>query len=89
MATTLAARLPGQIDKVRHRHEDRVKHLTQLLTTLGPEATLKRGYAIVTDHQGKVLRQSDSVAIGQELSITLSRGRITSTVATIEEAEDS
>ena len=89
LAKTLAARLPGQIDKIRHRHEDRVRHLTQLLTTLGPEATLKRGYAIVTDHQGNLLRQSDSVAIGQELSITLSRGRITSTVATIEAAEDS
>ena len=89
LAKTLAARLPGQIDKIRHRHEDRVRHLTQLLTTLGPEATLKRGYAIVTDHQGSVLRQSDSVAIGQELAITLSRGRITSTVATIEAAEDS
>ena len=89
LAKTLAARLPGQIDKVRRRNEERVRYLTQLLTTLGPEATLKRGYAIVTDHQGTVLRQSDSVAIGQDLSITLSRGRITSTVATIETPEDS
>jgi exodeoxyribonuclease VII large subunit len=89
LAKTLAARLPGQIDKVRRRNEERVRYLTQLLTTLGPEATLKRGYAIVTDHQGTVLRQSDSVAIGQDVSITLSRGRITSTVATIEAPEDS
>jgi exodeoxyribonuclease VII large subunit len=89
LAKTLAARLPGQIDKVRQRNEERVRHLTQLLTTLGPEATLKRGYAIVTDHQGTVLRQSESVAIGQGLSIKLSRGRITSTVATIEALENS
>ena len=89
VAKTLAARLPEQIDKVRRRNEERVRHLRQLLTTLGPEATLKRGYAIVTDHQGSVLRQSDSVAIGQDLSITLSHGRITSTVATIETPEDS
>ena len=89
LAKTLAARLPGQIDKVRRHNEERVRHLTQLLKTLGPEATLKRGYAIVTDHQGTVLRKSDSVAIGQDLSITLSRGRLTSTVATIEAPEDS
>ncbi|CAB4331251.1 MAG: exodeoxyribonuclease VII large subunit [Actinobacteria bacterium] len=44
------------------------------LRTLSPQGTLERGYAIVRDHDGTVIRLSDSVASSQRLSVRVSSG---------------
>jgi exodeoxyribonuclease VII large subunit len=45
-----------------------------------PLLLLERGYAIVYDSAGKVLRSIDSVAIGQDISVRLARGALDATV---------
>jgi len=45
-----------------------------------PLKLLERGYAIVTDASGKVLRSPDQVAVGDEISVRLARGGVDATV---------
>ena len=44
------------------------------------EVILERGYAIVYDSTGKVLRSADGVAIGQDISVRLASGALDATV---------
>jgi exodeoxyribonuclease VII large subunit len=57
--------------------------LMRRLRSLGPAATLSRGYAIV-ESEGHVLRDAVRVAPGDPLRIKLHRGRVTSTVDAVE-----
>lgn len=51
------------------------------LEALGPLATLKRGYAIVSDEtSGKIIRNSDEITEGEKLEIRLSGGALTAQV---------
>ncbi len=50
------------------------------LATLSPLATLDRGYAIVSDGDGSVIRDSDSAPPGTDLEVRLARGRLKVTV---------
>ena len=51
------------------------------LEALGPLATLKRGYAIVSDEtNGKIIRNSDEITEGERLEIRLSGGALTAQV---------
>jgi exodeoxyribonuclease VII large subunit len=60
-----------------------VADLERRLRALGPNATLSRGYAIVEAH-GHILRDAAAVNSGDQLNVTLQRGRLTSTVDSIE-----
>ncbi|HEX5313444.1 MAG TPA: exodeoxyribonuclease VII large subunit [Gammaproteobacteria bacterium] len=50
------------------------------LQALGPEQTLARGYAIVFDAQGRVLRDARTVVQGARIRARLARGEIGATV---------
>ncbi len=50
--------------------------LAQLLDSLSPLGTLQRGFAIVTDSKGNVLRDAGQVAVGDEVEARLARGRL-------------
>jgi exodeoxyribonuclease VII large subunit len=76
-----------QLDLARLRHDltaamqhklqqagDRLGHLAQMLDSLSPLGTLQRGYAIVTDSEGKVVTDSGAVAVGDEVSARLAAG---------------
>ena len=67
-----------QLEHRRHTVAD----LERRLHTLGPAATLMRGYAIV-ESDGHVLHDAAAVAPGASLHIQLHRGQLTSTVDTI------
>ena len=53
---------------------------TKLLASLGPEQTLGRGYAIVTDLQGNVLKDALQASKGDSLNVRLGSGRLTAEV---------
>ena len=61
-------------------HKQRISHLTTLLETLGPTSTLKRGYAIITDKTGSVIRSTTQTTLGERLDITLDDGQVGATV---------
>lgn len=77
----LGERLPVQIEKVIRRDAQRVDHLQKLLTSLGPLATLERGYAIVTTADGQVIRDSGAAQTGDTVSVRLHRGELTTVVS--------
>jgi exodeoxyribonuclease VII large subunit len=49
--------------------------LRQKLITLDPTSVLKRGYAVMRQEQGRVVRSSDQLTVGQELSVQLAQGQ--------------
>lgn len=57
-----------------------VEKLASKLDTLSPYATLKRGYAIVTDEKGGVIRSAKSVRKDQSLDILVEDGGIAAKV---------
>jgi exodeoxyribonuclease VII large subunit len=63
------------------QHRVRSERLHTALASLSPLAILDRGYALVFDSKGKLLKDSRSVAVGDEISARLSRGRIHAQVA--------
>jgi len=55
---------------------EKLKSILTELTLLSPENTLNRGYSLVTDSFGKVIRSATTVNIGQKVNIRLARGKI-------------
>ena len=54
--------------------------LNKSLTILSPKNTLGRGYSITFDTQGKIIRNIDSVVVGQMVGVKLTDGLIKSKV---------
>jgi exodeoxyribonuclease VII large subunit len=50
--------------------------LVRTLHAVSPLATLDRGYAIVTTHDGKVLRDAADAPVGTLVEARLAQGRI-------------
>jgi exodeoxyribonuclease VII large subunit len=67
--------------KLQHAREH-LAHLAQMLDSLSPLNTLQRGYAIVTDSDGKVVTKASAVEIGDEVSARLGSGTLGLTVKT-------
>jgi exodeoxyribonuclease VII large subunit len=63
----------------QNAHLDRV---TRQIEALSPLAILDRGYALVFDSAGKLLKDSTAVSSGDEISARLSRGSLTAIVKT-------
>lgn len=58
----------------------RLAHLAQMLDSLSPLSTLARGYAIVTDSDGKVLTDAAEVSTGDRVKARLAVGELSLTV---------
>ena len=58
----------------------RMERLTTALASLSPLAILERGYALVFDASGNLLKDAAHVKAGQEISARLARGEIQATV---------
>ena len=72
----LSSGLPSQMAKVIRDNRRQVEHLSTLLETLGPSATLKRGYAIVTDESGRLVRSTQHVEQGDTIAVALDDGHL-------------
>jgi exodeoxyribonuclease VII large subunit len=62
------------------RAADDVVHLLARVRALSPAATLERGYAIVQDADGLVLRSIANVDPGAGISVRMADGRLAATV---------
>lgn len=62
------------------QHRVRSERLELALQSLSPIAILDRGYALVFDSEGKLLKDADAAKIGDEVSARLARGQIRATV---------
>ena len=62
------------------RHRSRLDQLEHQLKALSPVAILERGYALVFDAAGKLIKNSAQVETGDEITARLARGRLTARV---------
>lgn len=74
--TDTARRARPALDRILTAKRQAFASEEKLLETLSYQATLKRGYAIVRDTNGKVLRTISQVADKPEIGLTLADGQI-------------
>jgi exodeoxyribonuclease VII large subunit len=70
-------------NSVKARH-DALNALAAQLELLNPQRTLERGYAIVSDANGQVLRAPDQVQAGARLQVRLAEGTAGMTVESVD-----
>ena len=75
------AALGAVMRNVLLQHRVRSERLETALQSLSPVAILERGYALVFDAQGRLLKNADSVSSGDEISARLAHGQIHAIVA--------
>lgn len=76
----LASALAHQLGRRRHA----LDALSAQLELLNPQRTLERGYAIVTDTAGHVLRQPSQIKAGEALTVRLAEGSAQVGVASVQ-----
>ena len=65
---------------VHLQHKVRSERMRTALESLSPLAILERGYALVFDSDGKLIKDAHKTKIGEEISARLARGEIRATV---------
>ena len=73
-------RLTAAQDRRLERERARIDAAARQLRTLGPAATLERGYAIALDDAGHVLRSATDVQPGDAVAVRLAAGSLTTRV---------
>ncbi|MGA2654821.1 MAG: exodeoxyribonuclease VII large subunit [Gammaproteobacteria bacterium] len=73
-------RLEQAWHKIVTKRQHKLSLLLQTLQTLSPTATLFRGYAIVKNAKGKIIRNASDVNQGEAIFTTVSEGEIKSRV---------
>jgi exodeoxyribonuclease VII large subunit len=71
-------------DRLQHEAQ-RLRHDHERLRLLGPAATLERGYAIVQDTAGAVLRDAGAASPDDQIGVRLGRGGLRATVTEVHE----
>ena len=77
---SLFIRLRQQLQHRLQQSQQRLQSRVHLLNTVSPLATLERGYAFVTDEEGKVLTDSEVLKDGQTVITRLAKGEFRSEV---------
>ncbi|MGD9842072.1 MAG: exodeoxyribonuclease VII large subunit [Steroidobacteraceae bacterium] len=83
LQTGMQSLVREQLDTLRSR----LKVVVRTLDALSPLATLTRGYAIVSDAQGRAVIDASSVSVGNEITARLAKGQITAAVTKVEQDE--
>jgi exodeoxyribonuclease VII large subunit len=77
----LFARLKAATLERLHSAREQLAPLARTLNAVSPLATLQRGYAIVSDEGGRILRSAADVAPGTNIEALLAQGKIRAKVA--------
>jgi exodeoxyribonuclease VII large subunit len=70
---------------VLDRAEDDLGHQLARVRALSPLATLRRGYAVLSDSDGRIFSSVEEVAPGQAVTIRVADGRISAAVDGVEQ----
>ena len=81
----LALRLETAARRRLEIAQTRLDMLAKTLAAVGPEATLQRGYAIVTREGGAIVRDAGRLAIGESVSVRVARGGFSADVSEIDQ----
>ncbi|MCW8128501.1 exodeoxyribonuclease VII large subunit [Microbulbifer halophilus] len=74
--------LAGAMETLLQRRREQLGHTGQLLHNISPLAVLERGYALVRDEQGRVIKSSRTLRAGQPLQVRLAQGSFSARVET-------
>jgi exodeoxyribonuclease VII large subunit len=85
---TLAERLSRSVLWELRNASRKLEHENQRLHALSPLATLSRGYSIVRDENGRIVRDAGAVSPADALEVLLYKGRLGVRVDNVEEGED-
>jgi exodeoxyribonuclease VII large subunit len=88
-ASELSQRLRQSMERRLERDRLTLQQAARTMHAVSPLATLDRGYAILFDAQGKVLRSAQNVAAGTPLRARLADGELPLSVAARPVADDS
>jgi exodeoxyribonuclease VII large subunit len=75
-----ATAIASAMHTVLLRRRSRIEQLAHQLKALSPVAILERGYALVFDSSGKLIKNSAQVEVGDEISARLAHGSLTAKV---------
>ncbi|NEG70429.1 exodeoxyribonuclease VII large subunit [Bifidobacterium choloepi] len=75
----LTRRMSIALTRIVDDAQNTVEKLQATLTALSPQSTLDRGYAVVQAADGHVVDSAAAVRPGDELTVTLRRGRVVAT----------
>ncbi len=81
---TLSTAMQVTVQNGLGRRRARVDHLTAQLHALSPTNILERGYALVFDAHGKLVKDSSQVKAGEEIRTQVAKGKIKATVKQVE-----
>jgi exodeoxyribonuclease VII large subunit len=82
----LSERLRLRLSDRLREHGQRLRAVSTLLQSLGPQAVLARGYAIARTASGGILRDAAGVSAGDALEIVLARGELAAQVTGVKPA---
>lgn len=79
----LDERLTKSVSQQLEQQNRRLEHLAQTLNVVSPLATLGRGYAIVQDQEGGIVRNTGHLKTGDPITARVANGRIEAKVLSI------
>tara|TARA_B100000214_G_scaffold345831_1_gene296016 strand:+ start:24 stop:1415 length:1392 start_codon:yes stop_codon:yes gene_type:complete len=79
-------RLVSVMQQDLKQRRDHLEHAAQTLNVVSPLATLGRGYAIIRDQSGHILRDASNVQPGDTISARVARGEMTAKVTSVKSA---
>lgn len=80
---TLHQKLHARWQQSMQLHHNKLASLARMLESVSPLPTLSRGYAIVRDPSGKVLDNTKSAQLGDQITAQLATGAITANITHI------
>jgi exodeoxyribonuclease VII large subunit len=80
---TLDNRLAASFSQRLDRYNRRLEHMAQSLNLVSPLATLGRGYAIVQDAQGNIIRDATALEPGDDITARVANGRIEAQITAV------
>ena len=84
----IAPRLHGKWQQLLNAKSADLARIVASLAHLNPNAVLERGYSIVTDASGEILRDSRSLEPNDQITVCFHRGRAEATVASVTREAD-
>jgi len=81
--TSHTATLGAAMKTVLLRNRSRLDQIEHELKALSPVAILERGYALVFDSSGNLLKDSSQVNAGDQISAKLARGEVSARVESV------
>jgi len=70
--------------RLLEQKQTQLKTIARALNSVSPLATLQRGYSIVTNSMNQIIKDSQSIKIGENITVRLAKGKLQASVNHVE-----